>query len=103
MLTGKIKCDNIKIEEYLPIEQLDIDVNLDRENHNKKPLKPRKPKEETNVNNNNNTNSAINSNNEGKTNQNVKIYDVHGVNDGLQLQVSVANDEITNKLIVSYI
>ena len=26
------------------MEQLDIDVNLDRENHNKKPLKPRKVK-----------------------------------------------------------
>ena len=32
-------------KEY--IEQLDIDVNLDRENHNKKPLKPRKEKQET--------------------------------------------------------
>ena len=29
------------------MEQLDIDVNLDRENHNKKPLKPRKVKEDT--------------------------------------------------------
>lgn len=39
---------------------------------------------------------------ETKTNEKVKLYDVHGVNDGLQLQVSVANDEITNKLIVRY-
>ena len=31
-------------KEY--IEQLDIDANLDRENHNRKLLKPRKEKEE---------------------------------------------------------
>ena len=58
-----------------------------------------KPKEElTNVNASNN-NVTI----EAKTTEKVKVYDVHGVNDGLQLQVSVANDEITNKLIVRYI
>lgn len=46
---NKRKFEKVEVQvtpkEY--IEQLDIDVNLDRENHNKKPLKPRKPKEET--------------------------------------------------------
>lgn len=53
----------------------------------------------------NDTNVNVSNNNvtiEGKTSEKVKLYDVHGVNDGLQLQVSVANDEITNKLIVRY-
>ena len=53
----------------------------------------------------NETNVNVSNNNvtiETKTNEKVKLYDVHGVNDGLQLQVSVANDEITNKLIVRY-
>lgn len=53
----------------------------------------------------NETNVNVSNNNvtiEGKTSEKVKLYDVHGVNDGLQLQVSVANDEITNKLIVRY-
>lgn len=43
---NKRKFEKIEVEvtpkEY--IDQLDIDVNLDRENHNKKPLKPRKKK-----------------------------------------------------------
>ena len=46
---NKRKFEKIEVQvtpkEYM--EQLDIDVNLDRENHNKKPLKPRKAKEET--------------------------------------------------------
>lgn len=40
----KVEVD-VTPKEY--IEQLDIDVNEDRENHNKKPLKPRKFKKET--------------------------------------------------------
>ena len=46
---NKRKFEKIEVEvtpkEY--IDQLDIDVNVDRENHNKNPLKPRKQKEET--------------------------------------------------------
>lgn len=46
---NKRKFEKVEVDvtpkEY--IEQLDIDVNEDRENHNKKPLKPRKFKKET--------------------------------------------------------
>lgn len=43
---NKRKFEKIEVQvtpkEYM--EQLDIDINLDRINHNKKPLKPRKVK-----------------------------------------------------------
>ena len=46
---NKRKFEKVEVDvtpkEY--IEQLDIDVNADREKHNKKPLKPRKLKKET--------------------------------------------------------
>ena len=46
---NKRKFEKVEVQitpkEY--IKQLDIDVNADREKHNKKPLKPRKEKIET--------------------------------------------------------
>lgn len=81
--------------------QLQTDPEKVKELQEKKAkLEMGKQKEEGNE-----TNVNVSNNNvtiETKTNEKVKLYDVHGVNDGLQLQVSVANDEITNKLIVRY-
>ena len=81
--------------------QLQTDPEKVKELQEKKAkLEMGKQKEEGNE-----TNVNVSNNNvtiEGKTSEKVKLYDVHGVNDGLQLQVSVANDEITNKLIVRY-
>lgn len=81
--------------------QLQTDPEKVKELQEKKAkLEIGKQKEEGNA-----TNVNVSNNNvtvETKTSEKVKLYDVHGVNDGLQLQVSVANDEITNKLIVRY-